>query len=258
MGRSTQRCKISPFIEKHAEIEANRAEGIKINNEESQEEWQKTLESFKEQAMKMKATSMEAYEVYSEKAMIILMEASKQLKIQAEKARHDLTIIAKEVSEDSKEYVSSAAENAPENVKDIVKTFSSADKLREVSEVRDFYLGIPYGVLLSVGGFLYFMLTGSMPAIRFGVILGGTLLALSVSSLRSWKQGEASASLLKGQAAIAAIIFIRELRLLSQRPSVPTSIAALVSGMMVVFYLYRIALDMHKEGPTSSEQIPEN
>ena len=56
------------------------------------------------------------------------------------------------------------------------------------------------GVLLSFGGFLSFMLTGSVSAIRFGVVLGGTLLALSVSSLRSWKRGESSSLALKGQA----------------------------------------------------------
>ncbi|XP_058110656.1 protein FATTY ACID EXPORT 3, chloroplastic [Magnolia sinica] len=248
--------------EPHTEIEVEKGNGeVKTNTEESQEEWEKTLESFKEQALKMQAVSKEAYEVYSEKAMIILMETSKQLKIQAEKTRHDLAVVAKEISEESKEYLSAAAENSPEPVKDIVETFtSSSDELKEVSEVRDFYLGIPYGALLSIGGFLSFMLTGSISAIRFGVILGGALLALSISSLRSWKHGEASAPFLKGQAAIAVIIFIRELRLLCQRPSFPTSFMTLISGGMVVFYLYRIGLsglDGHKGGP-SAEQIPEN
>lgn len=55
------------------------------------------------------------------------------------------------------------------------------------------------GVALSVGGLLSFMLTGSIPAVRFGVILGGALLALSISSLRAWKRGESLALALKGQ-----------------------------------------------------------
>ncbi|KAJ8434256.1 hypothetical protein Cgig2_010466 [Carnegiea gigantea] len=53
--------------------------------------------------------------------------------------------------------------------------------------------------VLSVGGFLDFMITGGISAIRFGVILGGILLALSVSSLRSWRRGEATNMTLKGQ-----------------------------------------------------------
>ncbi|KAJ8647781.1 hypothetical protein MRB53_000804 [Persea americana] len=221
--------------ESHEEIEVEKEKSeLEMKAKESQEAWRKTLESFKEQALKMQDLSQEAYEVYSKKAMVVLAESSKQFKIQAEKARHDLTVIAIELSEDGKEYLSSAADNAPESVKDIVETFStSTEELKEVSEVRDFYLGIPYGLFLSVGGFLSFMLTGSIPAIRFGVVLGGALLALSIASLRSWRRGEASASLIKGQAAIAAIIFLRELLLRSQKPSICTSFTTLTSGLMV-------------------------
>ena len=46
---------------------------------------------------------------------------------------------------------------------------------------------------------MYFMLTGSIPAIRFGVVLGTAILALSVSSLRSWKNGKTTPLLLIGQ-----------------------------------------------------------
>lgn len=56
------------------------------------------------------------------------------------------------------------------------------------------------GLFLSLGGFLSFMVTGSIAAIRFGVILGGVLLALSISSLRSYKRGQPPSPLaLKGQ-----------------------------------------------------------
>lgn len=138
-------------IQKHGEIEVEKEKSeLEMKAEESQEAWRKTLESFKEQAIKMQGLSQEAYELYSKKAMVVLMESSKQFKIQAEKARHDLTVIAIELSEDGKEYLSAAADNAPESVKDIVETFTtSTEELKEVSEVRDFYLGIPYGKRLS-------------------------------------------------------------------------------------------------------------
>lgn len=94
----------------------------------------------------MQEMSQEAYEVYYKKAVVILKETSEQLKIQAEKASQDLSVIAKEISAEGKEYLSTAAENSPEEVKDIVETFaSSKDDLKEVSKVRDFYVGIPYG-----------------------------------------------------------------------------------------------------------------
>ncbi|GKV03022.1 hypothetical protein SLEP1_g15387 [Rubroshorea leprosula] len=87
------------------------------------------------------------------------------------------------------------------------------------------------------------MVTGSLSAIRFGVILGGTLLALSILSLRSHKKGKRSVLALKGQAVIAAIIFLRDIRLLSQRLTLPTFVTTSISGAMVVFYFYRIVMN---------------
>ncbi|XP_075513172.1 protein FATTY ACID EXPORT 3, chloroplastic [Primulina tabacum] len=219
-------------------------EDLKEGAEESHVAWQQMLKSFKEQSLKLQSVSKEAYKLYSEKAVILLQETSEKLKIQAEKARLDLSIIASEITEESKEYLATAADNYPEPVKDIVDTFaSSRDELNDVSKVRDFYVGIPYGAVLSVGGFLSFMLTGSIPAIRFGIILGGTLLAMSISSLKSWKKGESSPLVLKGQAAIATILFLRQLRLLSLRPFIFNFFTTFVSGGVFAFYLYRIIRD---------------
>ncbi|KZV41095.1 hypothetical protein F511_14071 [Dorcoceras hygrometricum] len=180
-------------------------EDLKVGTAESHVVWQQILKSFKEQSLKLQSVSKEAYKVYSEKAIILLQETSGKLHIRAEKARLDLNVIAKEISEESRQYLATAADNYPEPVKDIVDTFaSSQDGLSDVSTVRDFYVGIPYGTVLSVGGFLSFMLTGSIPAIRFGIILGGALLALSISSLKSWKKGDSSPLVLKGQAALCS------------------------------------------------------
>ncbi|KAK7243861.1 hypothetical protein RIF29_38674 [Crotalaria pallida] len=44
------------------------------------------------------------------------------------------------------------------------------------------------------------MVIGSFSAIRFGVILGGVLLALSILSLKAYKRGQPSPQALKGQA----------------------------------------------------------
>lgn len=245
---------------KHSEVEVEKEkENLGAAADESQEAWKQALDSFKEQALKMQDVSQEAYEVYSKKAMVILKETSEKLKIQADKARHDLGVIAKEINEEGKEYLSTAAQKSPEPVKDIMETFaSSSDDMSEVSKLRDFYLGIPYGVLLSVGGFLSFMLTGSISAIRFGVILGGALLALSISSLRSWKSGESFALALKGQAAIASIIFLRELRVMSQRPSFAGYFTTFISGAMVAFFIYRITLNGKQSKGSNMEHGTEN
>lgn len=128
---------------------------LKEKAEESEEAWKQTLASFKEQALKMLNVSQEAYEVYLKKATVILQETSEQLKIQADKASEDLSVIAKELGEEGKVYLSAAAENSPEPVKDIVEMFaSSTDDLKDVSEVLDFYVGIPYGKGFLFDGFL--------------------------------------------------------------------------------------------------------
>ncbi|URD79830.1 non-green plastid inner envelope membrane protein [Musa troglodytarum] len=221
----------------------------------SHEAWQEALKHFKTEAMKVKAVS-EAYQVYTKKAMEILTDTSEKLKIQAEKAQRDLNLIAKEVSEQGKEYLSTATKNSPDSVREIFETYASANELN-MSSIRDFYLGIPYGSFLSIGGFIYFILTGSIPAIRFGVVLGSIIFALSVSSMRSWKNGKATPLLLIGQTAISAIIFFRQCLLCSQRGSFPNLLMLLISGSMVGFYIYRMVIDGHKARP-SVEQRSEN
>jgi hypothetical protein len=52
------------------------------------------------------------------------------------------------------------------------------------------------------------MITGSIAAIRFGVILGGVLLALSISSLKSYKKGQPSSLALKAGQTGKVICFI--------------------------------------------------
>ncbi|KAI9392542.1 hypothetical protein POPTR_006G108700v4 [Populus trichocarpa] len=230
----------------HSKIEVEKeSEDRKLGGEESEEVWKQTLESFKEQALKLQSVSQEAYEIYSKKTMVVLQETSEKLKIQAEKAKSDLGELAKEFGEDGIQLLTVATENSPESVKEVVETLtSSTDNLNDVSKVRDFHLGIPYGLLLSTAGFLSFMLSGSISSLRFGVILGGMLLALSVSSLKSYKRAEPYSLALKGQAAIAAIIFLRDISIiLTRRTSFLTPLATLISGAMAAFYLYKIALD---------------
>nr|XP_043620558.1 protein FATTY ACID EXPORT 3, chloroplastic isoform X2 [Erigeron canadensis] len=236
------------------------ASSLKEKDEESEEAWKQTLASFKVQALKMLSVSQEAYEVYLKKATVVLKDTSEQLKIQADKASEDLSVIAKELGEEGKVYLSAAAENSPEPVKDIVETFaSSTDDLKDVSQVLDFYVGIPYGGLLTLGGFLSFMITGSVSAIRFGIILGGTLLALAVYSLRSWKKGESSSVALKGQAAIATILFLRDVRLVFSRPAFTRYIALIISGAALAFYVYRITYSRGQStGESSYETKTDN
>ncbi|WOK96716.1 protein FATTY ACID EXPORT 3, chloroplastic-like isoform X2 [Canna indica] len=246
-----QRLKVVPHAasreEPHSDIDVEHSEA-EVKGGSSEDAMKEALERIKTEATKIKAVSEEAYEVYSKKAMEILMETSAKLKIQAGKAQANLSIVAQEISEEGKEYLSAAAKNSPDTVREILEIYASAD-FKNLSSVRDFYLGIPYGCFLAVGGFIYFMLTGSIPAIRFGIVLGTAVLALSVSSLRSWKNGKATPLLLIGQTAISAIVFFKQWGLCLERGFFPNIFMFLISAGMLGFYIYRIVVEKHKKAP---------
>jgi len=211
--------------------------------DESEEEWKQTLDAVKEKASRMQGISKEAYDVYAEKAKIVLKDTTEQLKLQSEKMRVVLASTAEEIGVKGKENLSIWIENAPETVKDVAETAFGVhpEDLKNLSKIHDFCLGIPYGALLFFGGFLSFLITGSIPAVRFGVILGGIHLAVSIASLKAWKKGDSSVPFVKGQAAIALIILARELRVLYQRPSlIPGFFMAVVSATVLLFYSYII------------------
>ncbi|KAH9547482.1 hypothetical protein CY35_11G036100 [Sphagnum magellanicum] len=113
-----------------------------------------------------------------------------------------------------KNFLSYVAENAPDPVKDIAETALKAhyredESIKQGSKIHDFCLGIPYKVLLVVGGLLGFIITGITVSIRFGVLLGGVILAFSVTSLGAWKQGEYTLWYIQAQTIITRAIFFR-------------------------------------------------
>jgi hypothetical protein len=104
------------------------------------------LKQFKGEAIRMQALTTEAYAVYSKRAREVLLEASEKLKIQADKAQKDLSVIAAEVGEEGQEYLKLAAQNSPDSVKDVTETINALGKLNGPSEYADYHVGIPFGM----------------------------------------------------------------------------------------------------------------
>nr|CAB3474642.1 unnamed protein product [Digitaria exilis] len=117
-----------------------------IKPEEAQEAWKVMLDQFKAEALRMQALSTQAYDVYSKKTREVLLEAAEKLKIQTEKAQKDLSVIAAEVGEEGQEYLTMAARNSPDSIKDIMTTFRALGKLKWPSEYEDYHVGIPFGM----------------------------------------------------------------------------------------------------------------
>ncbi|KAK4799712.1 hypothetical protein SAY86_025077 [Trapa natans] len=74
------------------------------------------------------------------------------------------------------------------------------------AKIHDFCLGIPFGGLVLTGGFLGFILSGNAKALGTGVLYGGSLLALSILSLKIWRKGKSSLPFILGQAALSATL----------------------------------------------------
>nr|BAJ85311.1 predicted protein [Hordeum vulgare subsp. vulgare] len=211
------------------------SEKIEIEPEEAQEVWKEMLKQFKAEAIRMQALTTQAYDVYSKRAREVLLEASEKLRIQADKAQKDLSVIAAEVGEEGQEYLQLAAKNSPDSIKDITETINAVGNLNGPSEYKDYHVGISFGTFLTVGGFLNFMLTGSTSAIRFGFVLGFALLALGISSLRSQRAGGRQPRLLlKGQAAIASVIFFKDLSVFFRYGWFPNVFAVLLRSVHIL------------------------
>ncbi|XP_024528688.1 protein FATTY ACID EXPORT 3, chloroplastic [Selaginella moellendorffii] len=192
---------------------------------------------------KLQDTSKQVYAESAEKAMGVLRDTTEQLREQAEKARAVLLATAQETAGKGKENLTMLAESSSDPVlKDIAETALNAhfvETSKKAAKIHDFCLGIPYGSILLGGGILWFLLTGSTAALRFGVFLGAVVLALSITSLKVWKRGGSSASYIFGQGAIASLLVIRELRRFSEvRLFFPHAVMALLSAAMLAFYTY--------------------
>eukprot|EP00250_Pteridium_aquilinum_P035774 c9915_g1_i1 orf=134-1240(+) len=208
--------------------------------------------SVKDEVLKAEAGQPEDNSESANKFIGVLRDTTEELKEQAEKARVAFTVTAQETAavlaataqetaERSKENLSYIAENAPDPIREIADTAlkaHSADTPRKFAKIHDFCLGIPYGTFLVVGGLLWFIISGSTAAIRFGVILGGILLALSVSSLNTWKEGKPTTTFIQGQAVISSILAFREIRRLFEVKSFPAAFIALICAGMLGFYCY--------------------
>eukprot|EP00252_Welwitschia_mirabilis_P014872 TRINITY_DN32925_c0_g1_i1.p1 TRINITY_DN32925_c0_g1~~TRINITY_DN32925_c0_g1_i1.p1 ORF type:complete len:318 (-),score=62.36 TRINITY_DN32925_c0_g1_i1:219-1172(-) len=222
--------------------------------EEIEQAWKQTVDSIKSHASKIQ----EIYTVYNEKARLALKELEEQVQLQRESFRVVLAKNTEEIIGAGNENVSKFLENPPNAVKDLAEAFGvHPNDLKKLSKIHDFCLGIPYGMLLFAGGFLSFMITGSIPAVRFGIILGSIHLALCNFSVQAWKRGESSNLYVKGQAAIPLIILFRELRVLFQRFTLfPSVFMAFTSFLLLLFYSY-ILFFQPKESENIKPEISE-
>lgn len=248
-GSSKFASELSKFADEYEEaLNAAKSEALEKGAESSQD-----AVPVKDGVLRAEAAVKEDGSEPANKFMGVLRDTTEELKEQAEKARAALAVTAQETAaalaataqetaEKSKENLSYIAENAPDPIREIADTAlkaHSADTPKKFAKIHDFCLGIPYGSTLVIGGLLWFIVSGSTAAIRFGVILGGILLGLSVSSLYAWKLGEPTTTHITGQAVISAILAFRQIRRLFEVKTLfPAAFFTLISAGMLGFYCY--------------------
>ncbi|KAL8133393.1 hypothetical protein AgCh_008744 [Apium graveolens] len=70
------------------------------------------------------------------------------------------------------------------------------------AKIHDFCFGIPYGGFVLSWGLIGSIFSRNLSTLGNGLIFGGALLALSIYSLKVWRQGKSSIPYVLGQAGI--------------------------------------------------------
>ncbi|KAF2289332.1 hypothetical protein GH714_034960 [Hevea brasiliensis] len=96
----------------------------------------------------------------------------------------------------------------------------------------------PGGLVLS-GGLLGFVLSRNPTILSTGVLFGGALLALSIFSLKIWRQGKSSMPFVLGQAVLSAALLWKNFQAyLLTKKLIPTGFYVVISAAMLCFYSY--------------------
>lgn len=110
---------------------------------------------------------------------------------------------------------------------------------KRAAKIHDFCFGIPFGGLVLSGGIAGFVFTRNPTTLSTGVLFGGALLALSIFSLKVWRQGKSSVPFVLGQAVLAAALLWKNFQTYSVTMKLfPTGFYAFVSAAMLCFYSY--------------------
>lgn len=193
----------------------------------------KVVESFRIEEVKSK-TELAAVQLLQQAEVV-----SAVLKEQADRATGQIQKALEDANTGGA--LAEITEDAPEPIKEIAETAisaHSAEAAKKGAVIHDFCLGIVYGGFLVASGVVSFIISGSLEAVRFGILLGGILLASSVGSLNVWKKGKSSSPYIFAQIVCALGIFVREAAIFTQFKQIPSGIAATLSIGMVLFYLY--------------------
>uniref|UniRef100_A0ACD5UZT3 Uncharacterized protein n=1 Tax=Avena sativa TaxID=4498 RepID=A0ACD5UZT3_AVESA len=107
----------------------------------------------------------------------------------------------------------------------------------------DFYVTIPYGLVVLGGGVAGYVKRGSAASLAAGAGFGGALLlagALSIWAFARGQSGSLFATVLQTVCA-AALTIAMGIRYMKTRKVMPAGIIATISALVLIFYVYKIS-----------------
>ncbi|XP_078180872.1 protein FATTY ACID EXPORT 5-like [Carex rostrata] len=112
--------------------------------------------------------------------------------------------------------------------------------------MEDFYLTIPYGLLVLAGGIIGYVKRRSTASLAAGIGFGGLLLAAGFASLRAFQTHSISYLALTLETVCALVLMVlMGWRFFKSRKVMPAGLVAILSAIMSGFYIYKIATREH-------------
>ncbi|GAQ90892.1 hypothetical protein KFL_006980050 [Klebsormidium nitens] len=150
---------------------------------------------------------------------------------------------AEEILQKGKEELTAAATQASERVKgaaDELKKAHSRAAAKKGAVIHDFCLGIPYGIILLLGGFVWFAAEKDPTTLLPGVGLGVLQTALSYLSFQTWKAGQRNTPYILLSLFISSFLAFANgyPYVKGEADFIPTGLVGLISAVMTLFYLY--------------------
>ncbi|RLM86862.1 protein FATTY ACID EXPORT 6-like [Panicum miliaceum] len=124
--------------------------------------------------------------------------------------------------------------------------------------MEDFYVTIPYGLVVLAGGVAGYLKRGSAASLAAGVGFGAALLLAGVLSAWAFARGGGGAGAVFGTVLqiVCAVVLtvVMGVRYVKTRKIMPAGIIAAISAIVLIFYVYKVSTGGNKVyTPVSAE-----
>lgn len=132
----------------------------------------------------------------------------------------------------------------------ILASVEEIERATATAKMHDFCFTIPYGVAVTIGGLVGYLRKGSMVSLAGGLGTGLMLLLAGQMSLKAFeKRRNSYFAIFLQTVCSSALTWVMGQRYLTTSKIMPAGIVTLISAMMTLFYLYKIAKGGNHIGP---------